>query len=308
MLNQRPIFINGFSSGGTTILTNILASHPEVCTLSEIHHLFKGDSLTDTALGVLSRCVFYDAPAIALTGQDFFSPRLIKPRKRLSATAKRFIDRVLYREKMRSRNVFLNRFKHQGVEYSHEELIASRIVGKNVDGMIFTSETLAEMYPDATFINLLRNGLALCESHQRKNRSAREIGIRYRVLGRKMWEDAQHFSQHRFIHFEDLMQDPVPSIQQIYEHAGLDIDKLRDVRMQIRRVIDADGNHRLSGGSEWQVVWSDLEGLATYFQKDVNRNQIKRLSGADRDTFLKEAGETMEMLGYSTAITKYDAA
>ena len=50
MLNRKPIFINGFSSGGTTILTNVLASHPDVCTVSEIHHLFKGHSLTDTAL------------------------------------------------------------------------------------------------------------------------------------------------------------------------------------------------------------------------------------------------------------------
>ena len=308
MLNRKPIFINGFSSGGTTILTNILASHPDVCTVSEIHHLFKGHSLTDTALRVLMKCVFHDAPMMALTGQDFFSPRSISPRKELSHLAQRFIDRVLYKEKLRSQNVFFNRFKHQDVEYSRQEIVSSRMVGKNVDGMIFVSDALDRMYPDATFIGILRDGLAVCESHLRKNRSAREIGMRYRVLGRKMQTDSRRFAHYQLIRFEDLMSDPIQSVRRLYDHAGLEFDKLRDVRMQIRRVIDEDGNHRLSGGAEWDVVWSDLDGLASHFQKDVNQHQINRLSAADRDAFLKEAGETMELLGYSTSLTSLGQA
>jgi len=308
MLNRKPIFINGFSSGGTTILTNFLASHPDVCTVSEIHHLFKGHSLTDTAFRVLMKCVFHDAPAMVLSGQDFFSPRSISPRKKLSGLAKRFVDRVLYKEKLRSQNVFFNRFKHQDVEYSRQEIVNSRLVGKNVDGMIFTSDALTEMYPDATFIGLLRDGLAVCESHLRKNRSAREIGFRYRVLGQKMQADARRFSHYQLIRFEDLLSDPVMSVRRLYDHAGLEFDKLRDVRMQIRRVLDKDGNHRLRGGSEWDVVWSDLNGLASHFQKDVNRHQIQRLSAADRDAFLEEAGETMELLGYPTSSSTSEQA
>lgn len=308
MLNRKPIFINGFSSGGTTILTNVMASHPDVCTVSEIHHLFKGHSLTDTAFRVALKCVFHDAPAMVLTGQNFFSPRSINPRKKLSHLAQRFIDRVLYREKLRSQNVFFNRFKHQDVEYSREEILNSRMVGKNVDGMIFTSDALAGMYPGATFIGLLRDGLAVCESHLRKSRSAREIGYRYRVLGRKMWADAQRFAHYQLIRFEDLVSDPSRSMRRLYHHAGLEFDKLRDVRMQVRRVIDADGNHRLRGGAEWDVVWSDLDGLSSHFQKDVNRHQIQRLSAADRDAFLKEAGDTMELLGYPTSTASANEA
>lgn len=301
MLNQRPIFINGFSSGGTTILMNAFASHPKVCTVYEVHHLFKGYSLTDSPLRVLLKCILNDVPAMALTRQDFFRPRLIQPRKPLSSRAKWFIDRILYKEKMRSRNVFFNRYKNQNVEYTRNEIANSRLIGKNVDGMIYATDALSEMYPDATFIGLVRNGLALCESHLRKNRPPNEIGYRYRVLVEKMLADAERLPHYQILRFEDLMADPVGIIKKIYAHADLEFNQLGDVRMQIRRVLDQDGQHQLNGGVEWHVVWFELDKLTQYFQRDVNRNQIQRLSAHDRTTFLKEAGGAMEQLGYSTS-------
>lgn len=307
MLNQRPIFINGFSSGGTTILMNVFASHPEVCTVSEVHHVFKGCSLDDSAPRILLKCLLHDAPAIALIGQDFFRPRSIHPRKRLSAAAQRFVDRVLFKEKLRmGHSRFFNQFKHENVKYTRQEIADTRLVGKTLDGMIYSTDTFSEMYPDATFVGLVRDGLALCESHQRRNRPASEIGFRYRVLAEKMLADSQRLPRYMLLHFEELLAHPVNCIQRIYEHAELDRSKLRDVRMQIRRVMDADGNHQLSGGDEWDVVWLDPQQLESYFQKDVNRNQAARLSSADRDAFLKEAGGTMEALGYSTAGQRFD--
>jgi hypothetical protein len=70
--------------------------------------------------------------------------------------------------------------------------------------------------------------------------------------------------------------------------------------MQIRRVMDEKGQHRLEGGAEWSVVWFDLDTIDSYFHRDVNKNQIKRLSQSNRDAFLREAGPTMEKLGYHT--------
>ncbi len=298
MLNRQPIFVNGFSRGGTTILTNLIASHPDVCTVSEIHHLFKGDNITDSAFCVLGKCLLHDGRVIASVRQDFFSPRLIRPRRPLSPRIQRFIDRVIYKEKVRARHAFFNRFKNQDDEYTSQEIAASRLVAKNVDGMIYATDAFAEMYPDATFIGLVRNGLALCEGHLRRGRSAAEIGYRYRMLGEKMLNDAEQLPRCRLLRFEDLMGDPASHVRGLYDHAALDIHKLNGVRMQIRRVMDKDGKHQLVGGLEWEVVWLDLKNLGAHFQSDVNDNQIRRLSSGDRDDFLREAGETMEKLGY----------
>ena len=70
--------------------------------------------------------------------------------------------------------------------------------------------------------------------------------------------------------------------------------------MQVRRVMDAEGNHRLNGKTEWDVVWLHPRQLAKYFQSDVDGNQIRHLSTTDRDKFLMKAGPAMERLGYST--------
>ncbi len=308
LLNQRPIFVNGFSRGGTTIFTNLLASHPDICTVSEIHHLFKGQSISDSPWRVVKKCLFNDAPIIVSAGQDFFSPRLLCPRKPLSPRAQRFIDRVLYQEKLRSRHAIFNKFKNRNVEYTRQEISASRLVAKNIDGMIYATDELARMYPDATFIGLVRNGLALCEGHLRRGRSAKAIGERYRMLVDKMQSDAARLPRYRVFRFEDLMQDTVATIRDVYAHAQIDIRQLDDVRMQVRRVMDQNGNHQLLGGLEWEVLWFDLASLDAYFQRDVNSNQIQRLSATDRDTFLKEAGATMEKLGYAIDAAGEDQA
>jgi hypothetical protein len=302
MLNRQPIFINGFSRGGTTIFTNLLASHPEVCTVSEVHHLFKGHNLSDSPLRVARKCLFHDLPVIVGTAQDFFSPRLVKERKRPPSALQKFIDRVIYREKLRSQNVYFNRFKRPGVEYTRDEIKASRLVIKNIDGMIYGTDTFAEMYPDASFVGLVRNGLALCEGHLRRGRPAEELGRRYRLLVEKMRSDAERLPRYRLFRFEDLLTDPGGCMAELYQHCGLDIQRLQAVRMQVRRVMDRNGQHRLTGNTEWQVVWYDVSDLSSYFQPDVNENQLRRLQPADRDAFLREAGNTMEQLGYSTDV------
>ena len=177
MLNQEAIFVNGFSRGGTTILTNLLASHPDVCLIGETHHVFKGHRITDSPWRVISKCLRHDAPILVGHGQDFFSPRLIKPRKSLSQWAQKRIDRILYREKLRSQHPLLNRYKSADAEYTPDELLQARLLCKNIDGMVYANDAFAEMYPDATFLGLVRNGLAVCEGHLPPWATGRRDGI-----------------------------------------------------------------------------------------------------------------------------------
>jgi hypothetical protein len=308
MLNHEPIFVNGLSRGGTTILLNLLASHPDVCLIGETHHVFKGTTITDSVWDVLRKCLYHDAPIIMGQGQDFFSPRLIKPRKPLSRWAKHRIDAILYREKLRSAHPRLNRFKGPHTEYNRDEIVSARLLCKNIDGMIYANDAWTEMYPGAVFYGLVRNGLAVCEGHVRRGRSAAEIGRRYQLLVDKMLADADRLPRYRIVRFEDVLTSPWDSLQAACAHAGLDIGRLTQIRMQTRRVMDAEGNHRLCGDSEWDVIWLRPQDLARYFHHDVDANQIRRLSKADRDAFVSEAGKAMDRLGYSTLADSPPAA
>lgn len=299
MLNRHSIFVNGFSRGGTTILTNLLASHPHVSLIGETHHVFKGASLTDTKWRIVNKCLLHDAPILVSQAQDFFSPRLIQSRKPLSRWAKRRIDKILYQEKIRSQHPVLNRYKAPEEVYSYEELVSSRMLCKSIDGMIFTTDAWRDMYPDAVFFGLVRNGLAICEGHLRRGRSAQEIGWRYDLLVRKMISDSERDPNYHMIRFEDLVQHPWATLQAAYARAGLDASLVRQIRMQARRVMDGEGNHRLCGKREWELMWLLPNDLDSYLQRDVDANQIKRLSASDRVAFLGQAAEAMQMLGYS---------
>ena len=307
---RGPIFVNGFSRGGTTLLSNILASHPDTCFLGETHHIFKGHRRADSWWRVLAKATRHDLPYILRQREDVFSPRLIRPRRPLSRRSILRLKHILERERYRARrHPMYSQFKSANVAYTWQEIQQARLLSKNIDGMIYTTGILAAAFPAATFISLLRNGFALCEGHLRRGRSAAESGWRYRRLVERMLCDAEVLPNYHFVRFEDLLADPLRVTREIYELAGLDPRPVSQVRMQRRRVKDARGNHRLeSGGDEWSVVWLDLHDLPRYLEPNADRNQIVRLSDDDRLAFLAEAGPTMMRLGYLPATPEHDAA
>lgn len=296
MLNDDAIFVNGLSRGGTTLLTNLIASHPGVSLVGETHHVFKGTSITDNCWQVIRKCLRYDAPIILGQVQDFFSPRLMKARKPLSRWAKRRIDWALHTEKQRVAFARLPSL-HDAAEPGAEPPV-TRLLAKNIDGMIYTTSAWVEMYPGATFLGLIRNGLAVCEGHVRRGRSAAEIGWRYRVLAERMLQDAAHLPRYRIVRFEDLVASPWRALELACAHCGLDVGQVGSIRVQNRRVMDAQGNHRLSGEREWEVRWLSPAEMDDYFQAAVDAHQIQRLTRRERDDFLRQAGPVMERLGY----------
>ena len=60
-------------------------------------------------------------------------------------------------------------FKTQDIKYTKSEIEMSRLVIKNNNGLVYCTELFFDMYPDATFIALIRNPIALYESHKRRN-------------------------------------------------------------------------------------------------------------------------------------------
>ena len=303
-LNQQPVFVNGFSRGGTTILMNLLASHPELATVGEVHQVFKGSKHLDSPLQVLAKALLRDAPVLLSVRQDLFSPRLVQDRRQPSVITQRFIDRVLYRAKMASRDRRLNAERSPGVPYTRAELRQTRLLGKNLDGMIHMTDVFQKMYSQAHFVGLVRNGLALCEGHLRRGRSAKESGQRYNLLVRKMLDDARRSPRYEICRFEQILQVPLKTLRRLLVQLGLNPFSVSHLRIQARRYMNAEGKHTLSAGREWDVEWIEVDQVEKHLESDVNQHQLKRLSRADRLAFLRVAGDTMEELGYLPPATR----
>jgi hypothetical protein len=106
----------------------------------------------------------------------------------------------------------------------------------------------------------------------------------YRRLVARMLEDAARLEDHRATRFEDIISHPVRLV--------------RKICLQLKPAVDRQGRQRLAGGNDRQVVWYDLDDLASHFRPDVNENQIRELAPGDRETFLRIAPVRMERLGY----------
>lgn len=298
METETPIFVTGFSRGGTTILMNLLASHPDVCTVGEIHQIFKGSNVLDSAWEIISKAITRDLPLILASGQDFVSPRNWSPRTPIGARTQEFVRRVLRRAKRNSTHEYLNRYKTPDTCYTPDERRNARMLGKNLDGMAFLSDTMLQMYPEAEVVGLIRNGFAICEGHVRRGRSAREVGRLYRLVVEKMLRDQQRAPNYHIIKFDELVQKPIRRLKHLFVRLGLNPFQLEHVRLQQRKLINDQGVHELQGDCEWSLQWMRLNDLPEFLDPRVDARQIERLRATDREQFLLEAGEVMERLGY----------
>jgi len=299
MFNKAPIFINGFTRGGSNILVNLLLSHPRVCfPTGELGKVFRGRARIEPWWRTIEKRVAYDWPLSIAVGQSLFSTDDLRPRPALPSWMHRYIDRVLYREKLRARHERHNLYKAQGVPYTAEEVVHARLLCKNLNGLVLLTPILAEMYPDATFFGLVRNGLALCEGHIRRGMKAEEFARRFNRLARAMIEDSRTMPHYHVVRFENMIADPIATMKSLYRDAGLDFAELSQVRLQIKAVVTREGDHHPVGGADRQVVWYDRDAVPSHFTSDIDAVQIARLAPRDRDAFMRIAGETMAALGY----------
>jgi hypothetical protein len=214
------------------------------------------------------------------------------------------IDRVFYHSKQRATAADQNKYKAEGVEYTAEEIKGSRLLCKNVNAVVFLSDLFRQIYPDAAFIALVRNGLALCEAYKRrKGWSAEQTAVMYRNITQKMLEDTARYPQSYLIKFEEIVAHPRWSIAHIYDWLDLDLGMVHKIRLQNKRVLSKDGEHQLAHQGPFKALrWYRLDELERYFVQGVNQNQIGRLSDKEQADFLRIAGPTMEALGYETSV------
>jgi len=290
---KKPIFINGFQRGGTNIFVNLIASHPQVSTVGkEMHEVFYGVGRAPLSK-IFSRLI--NAPLL-LGSNDFYKISNYEPRKSLPSWMMKYSDLQLNLNKIFATE---NYRKAGGQRYTLWEVYGTRIVVKNVNGAVLISKEFEKYYPDAVFISVLRNGLALCEGFVRRGWTARDFGLLYQTVSDAMLEFSANQSKHLIVKFEELLENPQEMLENIYRHCGLPINQLAHFRMHAKASMNEDGHREFKLGiKDRQEIWLERPEINSFFRKEVNQHQIKRLTPSDRDKFLEIANNAMEKWGY----------
>lgn len=295
MLNKSPIFINGFSYGGTNLIINFLASHPDICILAgETHEVFYGKP--NKTLDKLIRRIFY-LPVLIFTKQHVFGRKCLDHRRKLPKLLMNYIDSIFYIDKLiKGKKDSCNK----KVEHEKRNIKSCRFLAKNVNGVVLASDILSDIYADATFIALVRNGLALCEGYVRRGWTAEDFGKMYEKVCQKMIHDSENIPNYYIVLFEEMVSAPLSFIKKIYSFSNLDMSKVSKIRLQAKRSMDKNGTRKYTFGGEKdrEIYWFPINEIENYIRSDVNENQIIQLSEESRDIFLQYAKKSMEYFGY----------
>lgn len=298
MRNRRPIFLVGFSRGGTNLVLNLLRSHPEVCSpRGETHEVFRGKPSEPQRVRLAKR--LRALPIRLLEGREVFDAGDWTPRAPFRPWSRRFMDRALYAEKLRARADSQNRWKAPGEPYTRREIARARLLCKNVDSLILLSRELAVCYPDASFLALVRDGLAVCEGQARRGLDLSEAARRYELGCRTLAEDARGIPRFRVLRYEDLVASPQAFLKELYEAADLDPGRVSKLRLETKAVIDVDGEHRIVlGPGEKRLLWYDPADFARHLRTDANANQRARLSAEETERVESICAWSLRHFGY----------
>ena len=290
-LNRRPIFIDALAGAGSNLLWNIVQSHTAVCSpVWETHELFQRGLPGRLHGGLLT----------LLGARPGFMCRFdASPRAHLPRAAAAHLDLCLYRGKLRTLCHEDNIFHGPGQRYTPGQVQAARLAAKNLDGLVMAAPALARVYPDACFVGVLRNGLALCESALRRGTaaSAQAFARRYVTLTRRMLTSSRTLPRYALVRFEDLLARPRRFVARVYRAAELNLARDQPMRLKAREHYTAPGV-RGSPGPAGQKVWMNLNALPRFLQPGVDALQTAQLSPARRRAFLAVAGDLMDELGY----------
>jgi hypothetical protein len=294
VLNPAPIFVVGFQRGGTNILTNLLASHPDTRLLGrETHMVFYGKA-REPVTKWFRRLLYL--PLLVSARSHLFRAASLAERRRIPGPLMRYADLLLYRESMRNLARQPDRMGRDGRSLKP----GTRLLCKNVNGLAFVTPVLQDMYPDATFIALVRNGLALCEGYTRRGMAPAAVGEIYEKIAQRMLDDAARLPNYHIVRFEKMVADPLGLIQDVYRHASLDAAAVDKFRLQAKQSLDRDGgrSYAFGGQQDREIRWFDPSEIGSCFRKDIDASQIARLGERERSEFLRVAHGAMERLEY----------
>ncbi len=231
---QRPhFFIVGNSRSGTTMMLRILNNHPKIFVLNELHFFEQLWSTSD------KEKILTEEEAFTLACKLFYI-------QKEGYTGK--MDERMYRNEAR---VFVSNLKgyqlYPHFVYAEFMNMITHQEGKSIPcektpQNVFYIREILGLFPQARIINMVRDPRAILLSQKKKwlrrkmgatfitKKEALRLRINYHPFTlSKLWnaaiQAAEKFSSHPqvlTVRFEDILNNPVKSMQEICSHLGED--------------------------------------------------------------------------------------
>lgn len=286
MKNKRPIFIVGFQYGGTNLVQNLLLSHPELCcTRGEAQELFRGRKEEPLNTKIAKRARFL--PILLKEDAKLFKSSKWQKTTSLKPVSQKRIDSIFFNEKLRAQAATQNRFKAPETRYSREEIKKSRLVVKMLNGLMLLDDTLLEMYPTATFIAVIRNGLDICDEAQKRGYSIDTMSEDYQRGCQHIITQSKKYPNYHVFRYEDLIEKPLNVLDEIFKAASLDFEDVSQIRLE----------HSDQAKKRAALSWCSPEELDE--QLRVNLGQRERaLKGRDKRRVLQACLTSLRHFSY----------
>ncbi len=296
---KGPVFLLGIQRGGTNQLLNILRSHPDTCwPQGEFHEVFRWRGLRrEGPRAVLAKTLRY-AP-VRLGAGDILDPDRRAPRPGMLAGRRgRAVAAGLAAATEANRGAVL---AYKAALRAHGLLEgaagADRMLLKVMNYNLLFAADLYALYPDAVFVGLIREPVAVAEGHIARGATpaaaaeawafaAGELARLEGVLPLEVWR------------FEDLLASPAAVAREVYAFAGLDPALARGVCLQDKeRVTDAGGAVR---GTRKVDLFYDFETMGDHMRADANAG-ARRLDPGVGAAILARAAPFLGHFGYEAA-------
>jgi len=222
---RRPVFVIGCNNSGTTILWRALAAHPELASHGREGQLIDG---LPSRFGPPLDCAW-----------RLWASRLMRVggRSMLDLHARTEHDVV---------EADADRLDHA---YARALGDSGRLVEKSPPNTIRT-RYLQAVFPDATFVGIVRAPLPVVEGICRTNERLGSYGLGSVALAADHWasangrllEDSAHLRRLLLLRYDDLVNDPAATLAHAFEFIGVappwplppDMDRDRDARQASR--------------------------------------------------------------------------
>ncbi|MEM8960866.1 MAG: sulfotransferase [Acidobacteriota bacterium] len=293
-LEKAPIFLNCLSRGGSNLFWNLFLTHPDVCSpILETLEIFRAGLRRPTLTGWR---------LALLAGQPrLFDSWWLAARKPIPERAKRFLDQTLHARKLDTVDDTEMRFKAPETTYDRAEVASSRLCAKNNNGLAFLSDILFDLYPDAVCFALVRDPVALYESHKRRgiSKTPEAFAHFFNTLTMRHRHDSERFARYHLVRFEDLLADPITFVDDVYRKAELDGDKVERIRLKSKTHFRRDGSY----GADRQKgahYWLTKDEVVSFLEPQINQLQASKLDHAERARVRHLVAEACDTLGYPT--------
>lgn len=263
------------------MVMNLILSHPEVCTATgEMQNIIRGGALSDNKITRLKKFVNHDLYLrLCNFGQSGlhcqFKASDLSPRI-MNEKAMGELDKILFKEKLKAKHVTQNMWATPNRKYSDDEIFDSRLLVKNLNGIVWMSDILATMYSDAIFICLIRNPIALAEGRLRRGQSESRVIKHIHSIYSKIENLCESSNQFKLFRFEDYLSDPELFARRIYSATNLSIEQVDHYRFQEKAFVSKDG-HMVQPTEDRRLSWITMDELVARLERNVGANQIKSL-------------------------------